>query len=39
MSFQFEVGGQGPGHGLGYDAGATVQGGMMFYLGALGSRS
>ncbi len=34
MSFTFELGGQGPGHGLrSDDAGASVMGGFMIYLG------
>ncbi len=40
MSFTFEVGGQGPSHiGRKDDAGASVMGGLMVYLGALGKRA
>ena len=39
VSFTFEVGGQAPAHvGSDFDAGASVMGGMMVHLGALGSR-
>jgi hypothetical protein len=37
-SFTFEVGGQSSGHALGVDAGASVMGGTMVYLGALKRR-
>jgi hypothetical protein len=33
MSFSVEIGGQGPVHALGYDAGASVMGGINFYFG------
>ncbi|MCB9750009.1 MAG: hypothetical protein H6713_08405 [Myxococcales bacterium] len=37
MSFTIEIGGQGPGHGLrNDDAGASVMGGFMVYLGDIG---
>jgi hypothetical protein len=37
-SFTFEVGGQGPLHPDGNDAGASVMAGATFYLGALGKK-
>jgi hypothetical protein len=38
-SLQFELGGQAPGHALGYDAGASVMGGVMVYTGRAKPRS
>jgi hypothetical protein len=38
-SLQFELGGQAPGHALGYDAGASVMSGVMIYTGRPAPRS